>query len=229
MNAKVTAVLLSAVLASGARADQVRVVMQVIEVPHAVLTKWTGTEKLKGHELHERAMKLTMTGEAEVIDTNLLVVQSGLKALAESVSERSKPAEHDLEMPHQVEKAEQLARRVWRAYDNTFGAMFETRNVGTTMEIEPTVGKGGELVDLRFAFDVVDYIALETWTEFRDQWGDASVRMPIYGTRRFTGAITQRPGTFELCNVFTPKPAEVPAAPTRQLLFVRCDVLKAPN
>jgi hypothetical protein len=97
------------------------------------------------------------------------------------------------------------------------------------MEVEPIAGEDGQMVDLRFAFEIVDRIALETLREFRDAWGDASVRVPVYTTKRITGAITQRPGMFELVNVFTPQSAEVPAAATRQMVFVRCEFLPVPN
>jgi hypothetical protein len=40
-----------------------------------------------------------------------------------------------------------------------------------------------------------------------------------------TGSLTLSSGVFDLWNVFTPKPAAVPAAATRQLVFVRADVL----
>jgi hypothetical protein len=72
---------------------------------------------------------------------------------------------------------------------------------------------------------MIDRAGLTTWTEFRDEWGDASVRMPVFDSRRSTSAITLVPGVFDLWTVFTPKPAAVPAAATRQLLFVRADLV----
>ena len=214
-------------LAANAVAQQVRVMVQVIEVPHVALTKWTSAEKLNGYALHDRAMKLTETGEAEVMETIVLLAQNGQKAVAESHPERIAPTIFNRAEPQVTPGPESKERHVWRAYDAVFHDAFETRNAGPSLEIEPTIAIGGQFVDLRYAFEIVDRIGLETWTEFRDQWGDASVRTPIYTTRRITSAMTLRPGSFELCTVLTPKPAEVPAATTRQLVFVRCDLLKS--
>jgi hypothetical protein len=101
--------------------------------------------------------------------------------------------------------------------------------VGTTVEIEPTVSPDHKLVDLRLEYEMVDRASLMTWMEYRDELGDGSIRKPIFDTRRLSSALTVVPGTFELFNVFTPKPPAVPAVATRQLLFVRAEVMKLPE
>jgi hypothetical protein len=205
----------------------VRVIMQVVEVPHAALTKLTTGETLPGREIHERAMKLTESGEAEIVETCVLIVRSGEKALAESIAEVIFPSEYeppgsDL-LP--LNKADSNAFRYKRAFESSVMTSFETRNTGVTLEIHPTALAGGRMVDLLAYFEMIDRASLTTWTEFRDQWGDASVRMPEFDSRKLTSAITLVPGVFDLWTVFTPKPAAVPAAVTRQLLFVRADLV----
>ncbi|MCW1924536.1 hypothetical protein OKA05_18365 [Luteolibacter arcticus] len=211
-------------LAASAMAQQVRVTLRVIEVPHPELTKWTAGEKLPGSELHERAVKLALAGGAEIVDTNVLIARSGEKALTESIAEVIYPTEWeppDLGGAQLPLDAKQEFPPILRPSDFSF----ETRHAGTLLEIEPMVSEDGGFIDLRLAFEMVDLESLATWMEFRDEWGDASVKMPIFDTRRLTSAITLVPGTFELFNVFTPKPAAVPAAATRQLVFVKADVL----
>jgi hypothetical protein len=212
-------------LAASAMAQQVRVTVRVIEVPHQELTKWTTGEKLRGSELHERALKLALAGGAEIVDTNVLIARSGEKALTESFAEVIYPTEWEppgLGAPQLPLDLKQEFPPYFRPSDFV---SFETRNAGTTLEIEPMVSHDGGFIDLRLAFEMVDRESLATWTEFRDEWGDASVKRPIFQNRRLTSAITLVPGAFELFNVFTPKPAAVPAAATRQLVFVRADVL----
>jgi len=205
--------------------------MQVIEVPHAELTKWTSKEKLTGRELHERAANLAATGEAEVIETVMVIARSGERALVESIGEVIYPTEWEPPtLPGTIGSAPEKDFELPN-YTAAHRALFsfETRDAGATLEIEPMAGKDGQWVDLRYAFHMVDRVALETWMEFRDQWGDASMRVPIFGARRITSAVTLHPGTFELCNVFTPNPPPVPAVAMRQLVFVRCDVLPLPK
>lgn len=216
---------------ASARAENVvrhvRVIVQVVEVPHAALTKWTTGETLPGREIHERAMKLAEAGEAEIVETCVLIARSGERALAESIAEIIFPSEYeppgsDL-LP--LNKADSNTFRYKRAFESSVMTSFETRNTGVSLEIEPTIGGGNRMVDLRAYFGMIDRAGLTTWTEFRDQWGDASVRMPDFDTRKLTSAITLVPGVFDLWTVFTPKPAAVPAAVTRQLLFVRADLV----
>ena len=212
-----------------AAGEQVRLFLQVVELPHGKVTEWTTGKALPGREIHERAMKLAANGEAEIVETCVLIARSGEKALVESIAELIYPTEYDPSSPrHAV--AQGLADgnfpvfRYLRPADVITNS-FETRNTGSTLEIEPTVGRGGKMVDLRISFEMVDRAGLTTFTEFRDQWGDGSSRMPIFDSRRMTGSLTLKSGVFGLWSIFNPRPAAVPAATTRQLVFVRADVL----
>jgi hypothetical protein len=216
-------------LAGIATAGHVRVIVQVVEVPHAALTTWTAGESLPGREIHDRAMKLVATGEAEVVETSVLIARSGERAIVESIAELIFPSEYNPpgfdQLPLALMAGGLPAPFPHLRPAEVLSTSFETRNTGSTFEIEPTIGGGGKVVDLRVGFDFVDRAALATFTEFRDRWGDASVRMPIFDTRSMSISLTVTSGVFDLWNVFTPKPAAVPAATTRQLVFVRADVL----
>ena len=212
-----------------AAGQQVRLVLQVVELPHTTLTQWTMGKALPGREIHKRAMKLAVAGEAEIVETCVLIARSGEKALVESIAELIYPTEYDPSSPPNA-VAQGLADGNFPAFRylrpaDVITNSFETRNTGSTLEIEPMVGRGGKMVDLRISFETVDRASLVTFTDFRDQWGDGSSRMPIFDARRMTGSLTLTSGVFALWNVFNPKPAAVPAATTRQLVFVRADVL----
>lgn len=219
------AALFLILLATGALAQQVRVTVRVIEVPHRELTKWTAGERPGGPELHDRALKLALAGGAEIVDTNVLVVRSGEKAVTESIAETIYPTEWEpsgMGLEGNPLDSKEPFPILLRPTDFV---SFETRNTGTTLEIEPMIHAGRGMIDLRLSFEMVERAALETWMEFRDEWGDASVKRPIFDTRRLTSAITLAAGRFELFNVFNPKPATVPAAATRQLVFVGAEIL----
>ncbi len=221
-----TTMLVSALLVTGAAAEQVRVTVRVIEVPHAQVMNWTGGAPMKGWQLHDEALKLALVGGAEIVETNVVTVQSGQKALVESIAEMIYPTEYYPEgldqRPAVPLDANLQVPRSLRPFDFT---SFETRNTGVTLEIEPTVAPGGKIVDLRLSLDMVERASLTTWTEFRDEWGDASVRMPVFDSKRFSNSMTLADGVFELWNVFNPKPVAVPAVTTRMMVFVCADVL----
>lgn len=223
------ALLFLCLLAASAVAEQVRVTVQVIEVPQGELTKWTTGKKLAGSELYDRALKLALGGGAEIVDTNVLLVRSGEKALAESLAEVMYPTEQEAAdiggSPLPLESKTPLPVPL-RPVDFF---SWETRNVGTIVEIEPTASPDNKLVDVRLSYETVDRAANATYVQFRDDWGDSSVRRPIFDTKRLSSAITVTAGAFELFNVFTPKPAAIPAATTRQLVFIRAEVLTYPK
>jgi len=214
---------------ANAVAQQVRVTLQVIEVPHGELTRWTTGEKLKGAELHARALKLVTAGGAEIVDTSLVVARNTERAMIESIAEMVYPVEPEPSsmganpVPLDLKVMSPPPPRPW-AFSS-----FATRNTGTIVRIEPTVSPDDKLVDLRLEYEMVDRASLMTWMEFRDELGDGSIRKPIFDTRRLTNSLTVVAGTFELFNVFTPKPPPAPAVAMRQLVFVKADVMKLPE
>jgi hypothetical protein len=220
-----TALLATVLLARGEATQQVRVTLRVIEVPHAQVVKWTGGAPMKGWQLHDEAVKLALAGGAEIVETSVLTVQSGNRAIAESIAEIIYPAEYEPPGSEALIPLNAHSIAYIRPFDAAFTSTFETRNTGMTLEIEPFIAAGGRMVDLRLAFDMVDRASLTTWTEFRDQWGDASIRTPVFDSKRANSGVSLANGVFELWNVFNPKPVAVPAVTKRMMVFVRADIL----
>lgn len=220
---------LAALLVTGVAADQARVTVRVVEVPHRELTKWLEDPAVNGQELHDKAVKLALAGGAEIVETNVLTVRSGGKAVLESIAEMIYPTETE---PSYLSSQSGGGLRPppqfpLRIRPDNFTS-WEIRNAGVTLEIEPVIAGNAEVIDLRLRLNMVEREALTTWTEFRDEWGDGSVRMPVFGSKQMRGSLTLADGVFELFNTFTPKPAAIPAATTRILVFVRADVLPTP-
>jgi len=67
------------------------------------------------------------------------------------------------------------------------GTSYETRNVGTTIEIEPTIGANNQIIDLRFAPDTVTYAGRSKWSK-----GPSETEMPTFESQRVTTALTLR-------------------------------------
>ena len=103
---------------------------------------------------------------------------------------------------------------------------FETRNLGSTLEIEPTVGADGKIIDLRFSPNIVYHVGNETWAEWKGQYGDASIRMPTMYSLRLTTALTLLAGQPLLVAALSPKGEDgFPDFKRKLLIFIRCDVL----
>lgn len=215
--------------AQGSPPDNLRVGVQLIEVPLPVLTEWMAGNQTGGAALHQQAMAFVKIGGAKLIDSNVVMTRSGRKATLESIREEINPTEFSSSWyvcgpsPTAIESA--AIKRLANPGSRNINA-FLTRDTGLTFEVEPTLRTNGLGMDIRLAFENVARLRLENWGEHVDQWGDASRRMPIYETWRTNTAVTLIAGKFELVSVITPKDQRpVPAVSRRILVFVRADVV----
>lgn len=221
--------------ATNTRADfdapsNIRVTMQLIEVPLPTLTELTTNPEMAGHQLHAKAFEWTRSGKAKLLDTCYLACCSGRRATVESVLEWIYPTEHGFSLlPNKITPGSQPPPPppVHFLPRPPTPTAFGTRNTGATLEVEPTLSADDKHIDLRFAPEIVTPRGLTTWCEFRDKWGDASVRMPLFETWKANTGITLTDGRFELVSVVTPEPADpVPGQLRKILVFVRADVIR---
>lgn len=215
----------SGLCAADQEPKHIRISLQWIEVPHPVLTELMGGEKQSGSAIHDAAIAHAKEGKAMIVETGIVVCRSGRKSVIESLREEIFPTEYQPPgLPCNF--SPRILKPVNPAYRSI--TAFETRNTGVTIEVEPTLAENDALIDLRFQAEVVAPGRLVTWMEHKDQWGDASVRMPVYERWRVNTSLSLTTGKFELASVISPKPTEpVPAVLKKILLFVQADVLPA--
>ena len=106
---------------------------------------------------------------------------------------------------------------------------FETRNVGTTLEAEATLGEGKAkgVIWLRFTPEVVANTGNIPWLELKDRIGNKhEVLMPAFYLNRMTGRLTMRDGKYVLAGAMTPRGSEGEADYSKKwMVFVKVDVL----
>lgn len=115
---------------------------------------------------------------------------------------------------------------------------FETRNTGISLELVGESGSEDPLANpshdesrapsnvtgMVLLIEIARLDKLRTYTSYTDQWGDSSIRMPIFETWRLRHHLGSNLGKFELAGTITPKPTEpVPATLRKILVFVRCE------
>lgn len=206
---------------------QIRVCIQLIEVPHPSLTELLGDTDTSGSVLHAKATALAKEGKAKLLDTAMVVCRSTQKAELESIRELIYPTEYTptcVGLFSPAELPQQPQTPPWRPFP--FSA-FESRNFGLSLAIEPTSDERGQIIDLRIAPEWVTLDRFKTVMEHHDRWGEASLRMPVFETWRAITSVTLQPGKFELLSVITPKKqAHPPAVANRILWFVRADLIR---
>jgi hypothetical protein len=208
--------------------NQVRVSLQWIEVPHPLLTELTSGEKLSSSAIHDAVMAHVKEGKAKIVETGIVVSRSGMRSMIDSLREEIFPTEYQpyslgLNVPP---LPEDLA--LMKPMNPADRSMMDrkTRNTGLTIEVEPTLSESGGIIELRLEAEVISPGRLVTWMEHKDQWGDASIKMPVYERRSIKTVFSLTNGKFELASVISPKPTQpAPAVLKKILLFVRADVI----
>ena len=211
----------------------VRVMAEFIEVPHEELTRLLLAPRTSSNdtELRKEVAKLVREGKATVVETMLCTGRSGERSLVESIEEYIYPTEYEpAGMPSQIhttgdgEKIESDSRDLATGPTPT---SFETRNLGSTLEIEPMIGANNMLIDLRIAPEIVYHVGNETWAEWKDQYGDASIKMPTMYSMRTSTSVTLVDGQILLAAALSPKGENgFPDFTRKVMVFVRCDILK---
>ena len=222
--------LISCGIATGNQeTQQVRISLQFIEVPHATLTDMLASPAKSGQALHDKAVALSLEGGAKLLETCMVICRSGQRASLVTIREEIYPTEYQPPtLPCDLTPGRLASDPPMNPAFRTPTA-FDTRNTGVTFEVEATTAADGT-INLRLSPEIVTRLRLETWMEHTDQWGDASIRMPIYEAMRFNTTISVRSGKFELVSALTPKAnAPVPAVSRKILVFVRADILPVPE
>lgn len=222
--------------------QQVRVQVEFIELPHELLTELlyrSDPPSADAGTLRDILEARIKKGDATVLETLIATARSGEKASVESVSEFIYPTEYEKgAVPNSVTVSTGVSQTL--EGESAAGGLelgklaipplptsFETRNLGATLEIEPTLGADGNVIDLRFAPSYVWHTGDTYFMEEKDRLGNvAKVQMPVIYTIRTNTALTLRDNQYQMPCVLTPKDGEGKSDPSRKImLFVKCDVL----
>lgn len=213
---------------------QIRVQVEFIDVPHEMLTDLLFGEKAPANdvELRKQVAQLVKDGKASILETMLCTARSGQKATSESIEEFIYPTEYEpAELPDKVEfkdkedaEAAKKARRDFATGPTP--TAFETRNLGSTLEIEPTLGIDDKFIDLRFLPEIVYHVGNEIWAEWKGEHGNSPVQMPKFYKVSINTSVTLAAGKPMLVAALSPKDDQGKPDFTRKLMvFVKADVL----
>ena len=206
----------------------VQVQVEYLELSHEALTKLlflATPQSADATALRKQLQEMVATNDAKVLETQLLVAKSGQKATTESLHEFIYPTEYTPPTLPGTFGSEPAEKK--ELPSSSMPTAFETRNLGGTLEIEPTLGDDGKIIDLRFVPELVWHTGDTVWHEGEDVSGNPfKVSMPDIYTMRVNTAITCIKGQYMLVSVQSPKDAKGEPDMTRKVMvFVKCDVL----
>ncbi len=212
----------------------IRVQVEFVEVSHEQLTElmFGKNPAANDAELRKQIAGLVKDGKATVLETMLCTSRSGQKATSESIEEFIYPTEYEpATLPEnvQVNKKEDAEAVKTVRRDLATGptpTAFDTRNLGSTLEIEPTLSEDGKIIDLRFVPEIVYHVGNEIWAEWKGEHGNSPIQMPTMYAIRINTAVTLAAGKPMLVAALSPKDEKGYPDFTRKLMiFVRADVL----
>lgn len=212
---------------------QIQVQVEFIELSHEALTKLLFKSKpvsADASKLREQLQEMVEKKEASVLETMIMIANSGQKATTESIHEFMYPTEYvppsivpnsggDADAPtHQTPQKTPFP---------SFATSFELRNLGSTLEIEPTLYNDERVIDLRLAPEMVWHTGSNIWHKGKDSIGnDFEVSMPDFYVMRLSLALTCYSGKYHLAGVVSPKDEKGNTDHKRKVMvLVKCDVL----
>ncbi|MCB1228876.1 MAG: hypothetical protein KDN19_01340 [Verrucomicrobiae bacterium] len=217
---------------------QLRIQVEWIELSHDSYTKLLA-ESIRGgrnelqpgddNRIRQAAGDLVKKGDARMIDTAMVIARSGQRAKVESIHEYIYPTEFD--PASEVRRVEKNGKEevVTTHSENglPLAAAFETRNVGTTLEVDPVIGADDRTIDLNLAPEVIYLVDQIEWGDYKEGESKITVKMPAFYTMKVTTQVTLLGGDYLLIGANSPFHSETGMSDQERkvMVFVKADIL----
>ncbi len=212
------------------------VTVHVAEMPQALAAELASAEA-DGNVLFKKSRELVKAGRAKLFETSVLRVPSGCKGTVDSAQEhistalgdsscalsRMPPAQVPAQTPPVPPPSPSKPAPQIRL--PALPTSFETRHIGTSCEVVPTLDLGSVGVRGNWEFDL--YPGDRILDEWKDSLGNThQTKMPIYVTFKASLGRSLAPGKWQLVSVQDSADATGKIDPDRKLvIFLRADPL----
>ena len=214
---------------------QLRIQIEWFEMDHKELTALLEPEDFSKPQvrnssndgpLREKMKELVADDKAKLLETSIIIARSGQRAKTESIHEYIYPTEYDPPMLSTAAGGDGDA-----GAGNTASlpnaTAFETRNVGTTLEVDPVIGIDNRTIDLNLAPEMVYPVGELIYGEYKSGESKVTMTQPIFYTVRITTQVTMIAGEYLFLGSMTPFESEtgLPNHERKILAFVKSDVI----
>ena len=207
----------------------VRVQVEYIEVPHETMTELLSEPRTSTNDtpLRAKLQELVKEGKAKMTETQMVNARSGQSASTESVHEYIYPIEYEAPQLVMNNVPENDKPQVLPPVGKPpFPAAWETRNIGSTLEIRPTISENDKVIDLLLNPTLVYHTGNNVWHEEIKGEDTYRVQMPNFYKVEVNNSMTLIAGQPFLMAAVSPKDEKGEADLTKKvLIFVRADVL----
>jgi len=204
----------------------IRIQVEYIEMTHQQMTALLADPKVSKNDtlLRQQVTKLIEQNKAKIVETQMMICRSGEKATIESIREFIYPTEYD--PPEFVCGSDKNKLKNRDTSALPLPTAFETRNLGSTLIVEPVIGVNDKYIDLTLSPEIVYHIGNIDWSTHKNEHGESNVTMPLIYTLRINTSLTLDDNTPCLAGCYTPKDEKGFPAPERKLLiFVKGTII----
>lgn len=210
--------------------------IEFIEVSHeslGPLLSNQGKGSPDGATLRARAQELVTKGEAKLFETLIATGRSGARLSVQSGSRYTFPTEYDSPAVAAGKKPEASAQSSPAPAPEVQAfvpSAFDTTNVGSQLEIEPTMGEDGKTIALTVESQIIWHTGETIWTELKDPLGNVSkIQVPRLYELRFNSSFICRSGGCLFLHTLSPKDQAGEIDRNRKfLVFVKCEEVPIP-
>jgi len=205
----------------------IRVHAEFIEMPHATYTALMAKPRSGSNDsdLRQKCTDLIASGEARLVESLMANVIPGQNATAESIGEYVYPAEYD--PPGIGDRIEDLTKYFIRpAGSPPSWPSYETKNTGSTFEVEAQIDNNAPIVDLRFSPTIISLSGKTVWSTWKNKETSIDTTTPFFyvlSARTGVSVVASEPF---FVSALSPQDAQGYMDSSRKImLFVRADIL----
>lgn len=209
-----------------------RTQVEFIEVSHARYTELMAAKANANHDnaLREKVGELLAKHDAIMVESMMTVGKFEQETSIKSVTEFRYPTEYEPgELPKIITLDHPDSADKSKLPDNATGpfpAAWETRELGSQMEIEGSIEAFDGIVMLKLAADIVHHCGNFIWREWRDCRSHAPVQMPVFHALHFQTKLAIVPNQYLMAAALSPRDAKGFTDPARKVMvFVKTEIL----
>jgi hypothetical protein len=209
--------------------------VECIEVSHEEMTKllFQRNQSLADvTKLRKELQDMVAQKKAKVVDTMMVLCKSGQKATSESILEFSYPTEQEpgsvpntASVPDKKITPDDVRAMEWMRSPPT-PASFEPRNLGGTLEVEPTLAGINNQIDVRLSWEIVDHEGEKAWMEYKDSNNNTyKIETPKFYVKRVSTSFTTVNAGYALVATVNPQDEKGVRDTSRNwLIFAKCEI-----
>lgn len=204
----------------------VRMQVEFIEMSHEKLTSLLENRADSDDSaLRLQVRELIAKKEAKILETFVATGKSGQKVRSQSADEFTYPTEYE---PMQIIEKPDEKSPIPQAIKAPFcPTAFETRNLGSSVEFEPTLSEDAKVIELRLLPEMTWLTERIVWAEDKDPLGNVSkIEMPRFYCLKTDTSVTCQAGKPLFIAALSPKSDKGEIDTDRKVMvFVKCEVI----